>query len=88
MAVLYRPVKLKKKEKYTIEKYRGDNYHDAMKIYAARRRIRCPPFFLSFRDRLLERYDDLFGHGGQQDGIGSGFGKNEVGIRFFNIQTC
>jgi len=30
MAVLYRPVKQKIKEKYLIEDYRGDNYHQAM----------------------------------------------------------
>lgn len=31
MAVLYRPVKAIKGEKYVIEDYRGDNYHDIMK---------------------------------------------------------
>lgn len=30
MAVLYRPIKQKIKDKYLIEEYRGDNYHDAM----------------------------------------------------------
>jgi hypothetical protein len=30
MAVLYRPIKQKIKEKYLIEDYRGDNYHQAM----------------------------------------------------------
>ena len=30
MAVLYRPVKAKMKDKYLIEKYRGDNFHDIM----------------------------------------------------------
>ena len=31
MAVLYRPIKQKKKSKYLIEEYKGDNYHEAMK---------------------------------------------------------
>ena len=31
MAVLYRPIKQKIKDKYLIEEYRGDNYHEAMK---------------------------------------------------------
>lgn len=30
MAVLYRPIKNKKNNKYEIEKYRGDNYYEAM----------------------------------------------------------
>lgn len=30
MAVLYRPIKQKIKQKYLIEEYRGDNYHEAM----------------------------------------------------------
>jgi len=30
MAVLYRPIKQKIKEKYLIEEYKGDNYHEAM----------------------------------------------------------
>lgn len=30
MAVLYRPVKEKKRDKYVIEKYKGDNYYEAM----------------------------------------------------------
>ena len=30
MAVLYRPIKQKIKDKYLIEEYRGDNYHEAM----------------------------------------------------------
>ena len=30
MAVLYRPIKQKIKDKYLIEEYKGDNYHDAM----------------------------------------------------------
>ena len=31
MAVLYRPISASKGNKYVIEKYRGDNYHDIMK---------------------------------------------------------
>ena len=31
MAVLYRPIKQKIKDKYIIEEYKGDNYHEAMK---------------------------------------------------------
>lgn len=31
MAVLYRPVKQKIKDKYLIEEYKGDNYHEAMR---------------------------------------------------------
>ena len=31
MGVLYRPIKQKIKDKYLIEEYKGDNYHDAMK---------------------------------------------------------
>ena len=31
MSVLYRPIKQKIKDKYLIEEYRGDNYHEAMK---------------------------------------------------------
>ena len=30
MAVLYRPIKQKIKDKYLIEEYKGDNYHEAM----------------------------------------------------------
>ena len=30
MAVLYRPIKNKRKNKYTIKKYEGDLYHEAM----------------------------------------------------------
>lgn len=30
MAVLYRPIKQKIKEKYLVEDYKGDNYHEAM----------------------------------------------------------
>ena len=32
MAVLYRPIKLKKKGLYLIEDYKGDAYHEAMKL--------------------------------------------------------
>lgn len=32
MAVLYRPIKKKVKDKYIIEEYKGDLYHEAMKI--------------------------------------------------------
>ena len=32
MAVLYRPIKLKKKDLYLIEDYKGDAYHEAMKL--------------------------------------------------------
>lgn len=31
MAVLYRPIEHKKGDKYTIQEYKGDNYHDIMK---------------------------------------------------------
>ncbi len=31
MAVLYRPIEHKKGNKYTIQEYKGDNYHDIMK---------------------------------------------------------
>jgi len=31
MAVLYRPIKVKYGERYRLEEYKGDNYHDAMK---------------------------------------------------------
>lgn len=32
MAVLYRPIEVSKGDKYTIQEYKGDNYHDIMKF--------------------------------------------------------
>ena len=81
MAVLYRPVKLKKKEKYTIEKYRGDNYHDAMKdmpldavfgalLFFYRLGIDCSKDMTTYLDTEVNKTE-----------LGADLEKNGVGIR-------
>jgi hypothetical protein len=54
MAVLYRPVALKSKGKYTIEDYTGDNYHDAMKVMPASIVLGSLRFFFLLEQHLLE----------------------------------
>ena len=54
MAVLYRPVALKSKGKYTIEDYKGDNYHDAMKVMPASIVLGSLRFFFLLEQELLK----------------------------------
>ena len=63
MAVLYRPVVNKLKDKYTIEDYKVGRDADMldMPMDAVLSSIF---FFVEFRNRLVESYDELFGQGG------------------------
>ena len=104
MGVLYRPIKLKDKQKYLIEDYKGEE-SDKMKDMPMDLCIKFYNFFLQFRDGLVESYAELFGGGG--DGLSatanfgrkwgwyqSIFGLSQGDIRRFeditklNIHTC
>ena len=63
MAVLYRPVVNKLKDKYTIEEYKVGRDAEIldMPMDAVLSSIF---FFVEFRTRLVENYDELFGQGG------------------------
>ena len=64
MAVLYRPVTKKHKEKYQVEEYVGhDEYCRSNEVYATKCCIRCYGFFLSFRERFAKSYPEMFGGG-------------------------
>jgi len=54
MAVLYRPIALKAKGKYTLEDYTGDNYHDAMKVMPASIVLGALQFFFLLEADLLK----------------------------------
>ena len=62
MAVLYRPVVNKIKDKYTIEEYKvGKRSRDFRYAYGCSIVINF--FFVEFRSGLVENYDELFGQG-------------------------
>jgi hypothetical protein len=54
MAVLYRPIKDKKNNKYEIEKYRGDNYYEAMQEMPMSVVMSSLLFFYNLETELLE----------------------------------
>ena len=60
MNVLYRPIKHKYGEKYNIEEYNID-HPEKMQNMPMDAVLSSVLFFLSFRDRLVESYDELFG---------------------------
>jgi hypothetical protein len=62
MNVLYRPVELNIKDKYTIKKYDVTNY-DTMLDMPMDAVISSIFFFLEFRSRVVENYHELFGQG-------------------------
>ena len=76
MAVLYRPVIKEYGNLYDIEDYRGDNYHDIMNNMPLDA-VFGSLVFLSFRDRIIQNYDELFNGGTPSDGfdIGANFNK-------------
>lgn len=53
MAVLYRPIVKKYKKKYEIEKYRGDNWYDAMLDMPASVAVSAIVFFYNLETDLL-----------------------------------
>ena len=63
MGVLYRPIKNKYGKRYSIQDYEGKEtaYMKAMPLDVA---LSAVIFFLSFRDRLINDYDELFGKQG------------------------
>lgn len=63
MSVLYRPIKQKSGEKYLIDEYKGDLYHDAMRHTPMDAVISSLVFFLQFRQGIINGYDRLFGDG-------------------------
>ena len=60
MAVLYRPIINTYKNKYTIEEYKAEG-QDVYKDMPMDIVLGSMLFFLSFRNRLVEAYDSLFG---------------------------
>ena len=54
MAVLYRPIKDKRRDKYTIEKYKGDNYYEAMLDMPMSVVMSAMLFFYNLEKELLE----------------------------------
>ena len=75
MAVLYRPIKTSHKDKYTIHEYQGDLLHNEMLNMPMSAVVSSIVFFLSFRDRIVERYDELFGGAGSTTSAAGGFAK-------------
>ena len=65
MAVLYRPVVDTDKNKYSIQEYKAEG-QEIMKDMPMDVVLGSMLFFLSFRNRLVEGYDTLFGE--QQQG--------------------
>ena len=63
MNVLYRPVKIKKGDKYSVEDYDVSN-PAALKDMPLDAAIGAVFFFLEFRTRIIETYDTLFQSGG------------------------
>jgi hypothetical protein len=62
MAVLYRPITNKLGNKYQIEEYKGSvTYADVMRHAPLDVVLGAMVFFLHFRQRLVEKYDKLFG---------------------------
>ena len=63
MNVLYRPILVSVKERYSIDEYNVDNFADAldMPMDAVMSSIF---FFVEFRARIIESYDELFGQSG------------------------
>lgn len=62
MAVLYRPITNKLGNKYQIEEYKGSiTYADVMR-HAPLDVVLGAMVFLHFRERLIEKYDKLFGN--------------------------
>jgi hypothetical protein len=61
LAVLYRPIKTKLKDKYLIEDYEGsDKYSSIMKDVSLEVAFGASVFFLGFRKRIVEQFDTLF----------------------------
>ena len=67
MAVLYRPINKRVGKFYNIKEYTGDSYWEAMML--------TPLDAVSFRDRLVETYDELFSGGSDAGNLAQGFGK-------------
>ena len=64
MAVLYRPITLKVKETYLIEEYEGsDKYAEFFLDCDLQTTLGAMLFFLEFRKRIVEQYEDLFSGG-------------------------
>ena len=62
MAVMYRPITKKSKDKYEIAPYTaGEEYHELMKYMPMEIAISARVFFLSFRERVIKQYPVLFG---------------------------
>ena len=62
MAVLFRPIKLKKNNKYIIEEYEGSHrYAETMKQMPLDIVLGAMVFFLQFNQRIAELYTELFG---------------------------
>jgi hypothetical protein len=70
MNVLYRPITAKLKEKYSIEDY-NVNLHPNIVDMPLSAVMSAIFFFVEFRDRLVEQYDELFGGGSDKslDGL-------------------
>ena len=65
MNVLYRPILVKMKGKYIIEEYIVDN-HEALLDMPMDAAMSAIFFFVEFRSRLVENYDELFGQQGDR----------------------
>ena len=67
MAVLFRPIKLKKNNKYIIEEYEGSHkYSETMKQMPLDVVLGAMVFFLQFNQRIAELYTELFGEGSNE----------------------
>ena len=76
MAVLYRPITKSSQDLYDIADYQGDTYHEIMNEMPMDAVLSSIVFFLSFRDRIVTNYDELFtNQQGNSTGIEAGFGK-------------
>lgn len=75
MAVLYRPINKRVGKFYNIKEYTGDSYWEAMQLTPLDAVLSSTLFFLSFRDRLIETYDELFNGESSGSNLAKGFGR-------------
>ena len=89
MSVLYRPITIKKGDRYLIEEYKGSKYSEVMKESPVSVCIGAMVFFLQFKQRVVKSYPELFEEGvREQSNLGAigSFGK-KMGMVSVNLCT-
>jgi len=88
MAVMYRPIIMRKKDRYIIEDYEGsDKYSEIMKDAPLDVVLGCLVFFLQFNERIVELYPELFATIGEKRGFDTSGGFGTKWGRYSELHT-